>query len=62
MAEYKIELYIDTIDFEQTFSRKPKDENEFEWFCFYCEKGLRNGHIDWKVLFQCAKEAVLKNN
>ncbi len=58
MNSCKIELIIDPVDFKNTFGREPKDVNEFEEFCYYCEKGLKNGHIDWDIILQCAKEAV----
>ncbi len=61
MREHKIELFIDSIDFEQTFGRQPTDDTEFEWFCFYCQKGLMNGHINWDIVFQCAKEEMATN-
>ena len=60
MEEYKIEIFISGGDFEQVFGRKPKDENEFQEFCSYCEKGLMNGHIDWDIVFNCAKDAMGK--
>ena len=58
MDEHKIELVIGVGDFEQAFGRKPKSGNEFEEFCYYCEKGLTNGHIDWDIIFSCAKDAM----
>ncbi len=58
MDEHKIEFVIGEGDFEGVFGRKPKDDNEFEEFCYYCEKGLRNGHIDWDIVFQCSKDAM----
>ena len=58
MEEYKIEIEIGVGDFEQVFGRKPKDENEFQEFCNYSEKGLMNGHIDWDIVFNCAKDAM----
>jgi len=58
MKEYKIEFVISEEDFEHTFARKPKSVKEFEEFCYFCEKGLMNGHIDWDIIFSCAKEAM----
>ena len=58
MDEYKIGFIIGVEDFEQAFDRKPKSKNEFEEFCHYCEKGLMNGHIDWDIVFGCAKDAM----
>ena len=58
MDEYTIEFTVCPEDFEQTFGRKPKNQQEFHDFCQYCEKGLRNGHIDWGIVFSCAKDAM----
>lgn len=58
MKEYKIEFVISEGDFEHTFARKPVSETEFEEFCHLCEKGLKNGHIDWDIVLSCAKEAM----
>jgi hypothetical protein len=33
-------------DSECTFGGKPETEKEFYDFCHYCERGLRNGHIE----------------
>ena len=60
MKEHKIEIYISVGDFEQAFGRKPTDENEFQEFCDYSEKGLLNGHIDWHIVFGCAKDAMME--
>lgn len=58
MKTYKIELEIGEADFEATFGRKPKSQSELlKWF-EYCEKGLKNGHIDWGIVFECAKDAM----
>ena len=58
MKSYKIEFEICPEDFEQTFGRKPKTKGEFHEFSQYCEKGLRNGHIDWDIVFSCAEDAM----
>jgi hypothetical protein len=58
MEDYKIEFWICPEDFKQTFGRPPQSDEEFEEFCTYCEKGLTNGHIDWDIVFECAKEAM----
>ena len=58
MNDHKIEFIICSEDFERVFGRKPKSEAEFEEFCQLCEKGLTGGHIDWGIVFDCAKEAM----
>jgi len=58
MDEYKIEFIIDVENFEQVFGRKPKSSSEFKEFCMLCEKGLTFGHIDWNIVFDCARDAM----
>ena len=58
MDNYKIEFIICIEDFERVFCRKPKHKNEFEEFCILSEKGLTGGHIDWDIVFSCAKDAM----
>jgi len=60
MKSYKIQFELCEGDFEQTFGRKPTDKTEFIEFCKYSEKGLRNGHIDGSIVFDCAKESMTK--
>lgn len=45
-------------DFEMSMGRAPRDDDEFEEWAYLCEKGLLNGHIDWDILFVCAREAM----
>jgi len=58
MDEYKIEFAIAVEDFELIFCRKPKSKSEFREFCILCEKGLTSGHIDWDIVFSCAKDSM----
>ena len=58
MKEYKIEFIISEGDFYHVLGRWPDDEAEYKHFCEQCEKGLRNDHIDWNIIFDCAKEAI----
>jgi hypothetical protein len=58
MDEYKIEFIIGVGDFEQVFGRKPKSSSEFTEFCMLSEKGLTAGHIDWDIVFSCAKDVM----
>jgi hypothetical protein len=58
MDEYKIEFAIAVEDFERIFCRKPKSKAEFKEFCILSEKGLTAGHIDWDIVFSCAKDTM----
>ena len=60
MKPYKIEFIIDKDDFYQVFGREPDSEDEFRKFCELSKTGL-NAQIDWNVVFNCAKEAVIDN-
>jgi hypothetical protein len=58
MQDYKIEFTIGVEDFISTLRRNPKNKTEFDRFCELSEKGLRNGHIDWNIVFNCAKDMM----
>ena len=60
MKNHKIVLEICVEDFAETFGRKPKNQKEFSEFCQYCEKGLFTEHIDWAIIFDCAKDEMLR--
>ena len=56
--EHTITLTLCEGDFEMSMGREPRDDEEFDEWAYLCEKGLRNGHIDWDILFSCAAEAM----
>jgi len=56
--EHTITLTLCEGDLEMSMGRKPRDDDEFEEWVRLCEKGLLNGHIDWDILYACAKEAM----
>jgi len=56
--EHTITLTLCEGDFEMSMGRKPRGDEEFEEWAYLCEKGLLNGHIDWDILYACAKEAM----
>jgi len=58
MFKYEIQVVISEEDFELGVGRRPRHQKEFLSFCCYCEKGLLNGHIDWDILFDCAREEL----
>jgi hypothetical protein len=60
MKSQKIVFEVRVEDFAETFSRTPRGKKEFSEFREYCEKGLRNGHIDWNIVLDCAKDAMKK--
>jgi len=59
--EHTITLTLCEGDFEMSMGRKPCGDEEFEEWARLCEKGLLNGHIDWDILFECAKDAMRMN-
>ena len=59
--EHIISLTLCEGDFEVSMGRAPRDGWEFEEWAYLCEKGLLNGHIDWDVLYDCAKEATRRS-
>ncbi len=56
--EHTIAFTLAEGDFERSMGRKPKNLDEFDAWALLCEKGLRNGHIDWDIVFECAREAM----
>jgi len=63
MAErgHTITLTLCDGDFEMSMGRMPRDDEEFEEWAHLLEKGLLNGHIDWDILYECAKEAMRRS-
>lgn len=55
---YKIPADVGVHDFEHTFGRLPKNEEEFEEFGRLCSKGV-HAQIDWDIIFECAKEEMI---
>jgi len=58
IKEHEIVLTFCAGDFEQSMSRKPKSQEEFDEWAGLAEKGLLNGHIDWDILYECTKDAM----
>jgi len=59
MKKHKIVIEIAVENFAQTFGRKPRNEKEFSEFCRYVERSLFN-HIVWDIVFDCAKDAMIR--
>lgn len=57
-AEHNIVFALCEDDFAESFGRRPSDREEFDEWARLVEKGLRNGHIEWKMVFDCAREAM----
>ena len=60
VMEKVIELSVTEGDFEKVFDRKPKDQEEFEGFARYCEKGVHS-QLDWDIIFDCIKDAMKRD-
>ena len=60
IKEYRIVIEFSAEEFERSMGRKPKDQDEFDEWARFVEKGLLNGHIDWDMLYDCACEAMLR--
>jgi hypothetical protein len=59
IEDYKINIVLSDDDFEQSMGRRPKDQQEFDKWAMLAEKGLLNGHIDWDIIYECTKDAML---
>ena len=58
IKEHKIVITLCSGDFEASIARKPRDQGEFDEWARLCEKGLCNGHIDWDIIYECARDAM----
>ena len=56
--EHTITLTLCEGDSEMSMGRTPRDDEEFDEWAHLCEKGLLNGHIDWDILYDCARAAL----
>lgn len=45
-------------DFEASMGRKPKGQDEFDEWAYLFEQDLRNGHIDWDIMYKCTRDAM----
>ncbi len=59
IKEYQIVLTLSPEDFESSMGRKPERQEEFDEWAGLMEKGLLNGHIDWDILYECARDAMV---
>jgi len=58
IKDYNIEITLSEGDFVESMGRMSQDQEEFELWAKLAEKGLRNDHIDWDIIYQCTKEAM----
>lgn len=58
MYEYTISITLTEGDFIESIGRSPMDPNEFKTWAELAEKGLLNGHIDWGIIYECARDAM----
>lgn len=56
--QHVITFTLGVEDFQLAMGRRPRNEAEFREWAELCEKGLCNGHIDWDIVYQCAREAL----
>lgn len=59
--EKAIELTVTEHDFYSVFNRKPSNQEEFEEFARYCEKGVHS-QLDWDIIFDCVKQVPKRND
>lgn len=57
--EYEICITLSIGDFIESMGRDPKDRAEFNRWAELAEKGLLNGHIDWHIIYECTKDAMV---
>jgi hypothetical protein len=58
IKDYRIEIELCEGDFERSMGRKPRDQEEFDDWTRFAEKGLLNGHIDWDIVYECTRDAM----
>ena len=54
--EYTITHTLDQDDFFRSIGRYPNNEEEFDRWGALAERGLKQGHIDWDIIFQCTSD------
>lgn len=58
IKNHRIVIELCEGDFERSMGRKPRGPEEFEKWARLAQKGLLNGHIDWDILYECARDAM----
>ena len=58
ITDHRIVIELSEGDFESSMARKPRDQEEFDDWAYLVEKGLVNGHIDWDIVYECARDAM----
>jgi hypothetical protein len=57
--EHKICITLSEGDFVESIGRVPENQEEFDKWAYLAEKGLRNGHINWDIIYRYVKEAMV---
>ena len=60
IKDHRIVIELCEGDFETSMGRKPRDQEEFDDWAWFAEKGLLNSHIDWDILYECTCDAMLR--
>lgn len=58
IKNYRIVIEPSEVEFERSIGRKPRDQEELDSLEAPVEKGLRNGHIDWDLIYECVREVM----
>jgi len=59
IKDWRIVIELCEGDFERSMGRKARDQDEFDEWAHLAEKGLLNGHIEWDILYECSRDAML---
>ena len=60
IKDHAVVLPFSPDEFEMSMGRMPRDQEEFDEWARFAEKGLLNGHIDWDILYECTCNAMLR--
>jgi len=58
IKDHQIVMELSEGDFESSMGRRPRNQKEFDDWAALAEKGLLNGHIDWDIIYDCARDAM----
>ena len=62
VKDYEISIALSEGDFIESMGRIPSDQQEFDTWAELAEKGLLNGHIDWSIIYECTRDAMVAND
>jgi len=58
IRDYQVVLSFSREHFERSMNRRPRDQEEFDRWAFFMEKGLFEGNIDRGNIHACTQEAM----